>query len=747
MKVKLFYKIFFAFFAVALIPILVGSQIFTTTLEKHLQQSSREGAQIDLQKTAAIISKTIQHFDKTLKTTTKYLLLSEGDIQTLKWIYYLHPEVDKIVEVDIDGIVLNAIARYEFIPVGSQQTDCHPTDLKNAKINFLDWDNEPHICFKNPIVSINDGKHRGALLTKVSIQALFETLILNKNKDHTQFIVNSSNDRVVFHSDFNLVLNNQDAAHLPTVQKLHQGQIFTHEPYNGFNGTKVLGSAVFIPGTPLYLVDEIPYQQAYALLTDYKQLITKVVWFSILFILIMAFLFSRTITKPIRRLLSATTKIEAGNLDTVIQQPNNKMTDEITDFSLHFKSMVESLKQDRIRRDAAITLERATQEKLHRAQKMETIGLLTGGAAHDLNNILSGIIGYPELILRKLPHDSPLRPSIEAIKQSGENASAIVADLLTVSRGIAAPRQLCNINAIVDDYCSSPELENLRSQYPKISCDRALDHNLLNTNCSPIHLKKSLMNLVTNAVEAIEDSGSILIKTENQLVDNDLANKIGIIPGRYTVLQVTDTGPGIPEKDLKNIFEPFYTKKEMGRSGTGLGLTIVLNTVQDHDGGILVESDNQGTSFKLFFPATAEKISSAAELTTNSPLPRGKGESILVVDDVEQQRDLAKQMLSGLGYSVETVTSGEAALTFLKKKPVDLIVLDMIMNQGIGGLETYKQIIALYPKQKAIIASGYAESLDVKKTLALGAGPFIQKPYNIATIAGAIHSALTKKHE
>jgi signal transduction histidine kinase/ActR/RegA family two-component response regulator len=747
MKVKLFYKLFFAFFAVALIPILVGSQIFTTTLEKHLQQSSREGTQIDLQKTAAIISKTIQHFDKTLKTTTKYLLLSKGDIQTLKWIYYLHPEIDKIVEVDIDGIVLNAIARYEFIPVGSQQTDCHPTDLKNAKINFLDWNNEPHICFKNPIVSINDGKHRGALLTKVSIQSLFETLILNKNKDHTQFIVNSSNDRVVFHSDFNLVLNNQDAAHLPTVQKLHQGEIFTNEPDDGFNGTRGLGSAVSIPGTPLYLVDEIPYQQAYALLTDYKQLITKVVWFSILFILIMAFLFSRTITKPIRRLLSATTKIEAGNLDTVIQQPNNKMTDEITDFSLHFKSMVESLKQDRIRRDAAITLERATQEKLHRAQKMETIGLLTGGAAHDLNNILSGIIGYPELILRKLPHDSPLRPSIEAIKQSGENASAIVADLLTVSRGIAAPRQLCNINAIVDDYCSSPELENLRSQYPKISCDRALDHNLLNTNCSPIHLKKSLMNLVTNAVEAIEDSGSILIKTENQLVDNDLANKIGIIPGRYTVLQVTDTGPGIPEKDLKNIFEPFYTKKEMGRSGTGLGLTIVLNTVQDHDGGILVESDNQGTSFKLFFPATAEKISSAAELTTNSPLPRGKGESILVVDDVEQQRDLAKQMLSGLGYSVETVTSGEAALTFLKKKPVDLIVLDMIMNPGIGGLETYKQIIALYPKQKAIIASGYAESLDVKKTLALGAGPFIQKPYNIATIAGAIHSALTKKHE
>ena len=744
MKVKLFYKIFFAFFAVALIPILVGSQFFSTTLEKHLQQSNRDEAQIDLQKTAAIISKTIQHFDKTLKTTTKYLLLSEGDIQTLKWIYYLHPEIDKIVEVDIDGIVLNAIARYEFIPVGSQQTDCHPTDLKNAKINFLDWNNEPHICFKNPIISINDGKHRGALLTKVSIQSLFETLVLNKNKDHTQFIVNSSNDRVVFHSDFNLVLNNQDAAHLPTVQKLHQGKIFTHEPYDGFNGTRVVGSAVSIPGTPLYLVDEIPYQQAYALLTNYKQLITKVVWFSILFILIMAFLLSRTITKPIRRLLSATTKIEAGNLDTVIQQPNNKVTDEITDFSLHFKSMVESLKQDRISRDAAITLERATQEKLHRAQKMETIGLLTGGAAHDLNNILSGIIGYPELILRKLPVDSPLRPSIEAIKQSGENASAIVADLLTVSRGIAAPRQLCNINTIVDDYCSSPELEKLRSQYPKISCDRALAQNLLNINCSPIHLKKSLMNLVTNAVEAIEDSGSILIKTENQLVDNDLANKIRITPGHYTVLQVTDTGPGIPEQDLKNIFEPFYTKKEMGRSGTGLGLTIVLNTVQDHDGGILVESDNQGTSFKLFFPATTEKIAASANLSTNIPLPRGKGENILVVDDVAQQRDLAKQMLSGIGYRVETVASGEEALSFLKKKPVDLIVLDMIMNPGIGGLETYKQIIALYPKQKAIIASGYAESLDVKRTIALGAGPFIQKPYNTATIAGAIHSALTR---
>lgn len=747
MKVKLFYKIFFAFLAVALIPVLFGSQIFTTTLENHLQQIVHEEAQSSLKKTAAVISDTIKHFDKTLKTTARYLILSREDIQILKWIYYLHPEIEKIVEVDMDGIVLNAIARYEFISTGSQLTDCHPTDLKDEKIQFIDWNNEPHICFKNPIISLADGKHRGVLLGKVNIQSLFETLILNKKGDHTQFVVNSENNQVIFHPDFNLVLNNQDATNVPTVKKLHRGDRYARETYMDFHGDKVVGAAVSIPGTPLYLIDEIPYQQAYALLTNYKQLISKVVWFSILFILLTAFLFSRSITKPISRLLSTTAKIEAGDLDTVIQIPKNKFSDEINDFSLHFQSMVEALKQDRIKRDKAIELEQAAQEKLYRAQKMETIGLLTGGAAHDLNNILSGIIGYPELILRKLPEESPLRPSLEAIKQSGENASAIVADMLTVSRGIAAPRQLCNINDIVNDYCSSPEWESLQLKYPEISCHTSLGDDLSNINCSPLHLQKSLMNLMINAAEAITGTGTISIKTENQLVENNLAHKMNIDPGEYTVLQVADTGPGIPEKDLQNIFEPFYTKKEMGRSGTGLGLTIVLNTIQDHDGGILVDSDHQGTVFKLFFPATTEKIDLATDLKTNTPLPRGKGEAILVVDDVAQQRDLAEQMLSWLGYKVETVASGEEALTFLMKKSVDLIVLDMIMNPGISGLKTYEQIITLYPGQKAIIASGYAESLDVKRTLALGAGPFIQKPYNTATIAAAVYKALTEHQQ
>lgn len=383
----------------------------------------------------------------------------------------------------------------------------------------------------------------------------------------------------------------------------------------------------------------------------------------------------------------------------------------------------------------------AAETKLRKAEKMEAIGLMAGGVAHDLNNILSGIVGYPELLLVQLPEDSKLRQLIEAIRESGKRAADVVADLLTVARGVAATRENVNLNILVDEYLNSPECQKLKSLHPKVSCSTELEPELLNISCSPIHVRKCLMNLVTNAVEAINGDGRIVIATDNRYVERPIAQNQYMEKGEYAVLTVTDTGTGISEKDIEHIFEPFYSKKVMGRSGTGLGLAVVWNSVQDHGGGILVASSDKGTTFELYFPATREELAARFQSSRLDELT-GNGEKILVIDDESQQRDLAGKMLASLGYQVESVASGEEAIEYLHEHSVDLLVLDMLMDPGINGRKTYEQIIKIHPGQKAIIVSGFSVNAEVKKAQALGAGTFVKKPYTLNQIGLAVQQTL-----
>ncbi len=381
--------------------------------------------------------------------------------------------------------------------------------------------------------------------------------------------------------------------------------------------------------------------------------------------------------------------------------------------------------------------------QLRQAQKMEAIGLLAGGVAHDLNNILSGIVGYPELILRSLPNDdNKLRKQIKTIQQSGQRASAIVEDLLTVVRGTATVKKICNLNTLIKEYLKSPEFLKLNSLYPKITCHSKLNAQNANILCAPIHIKKSLMNLVTNAIEAIDQNGTVEISTELRDIDSILSRKLNIAVGKYIVLGVRDNGPGIAKSDIDHLFEPFYTKKIMGRSGTGLGLTVVWNTMEEHDGSIWVESNNESTLFQLFFSKAESKqkiFDIAGETEENL---RGNKEYILVVDDEPHVRDLTAGMLERLGYRVDSVCSGELALEYLNKNPVDLVVLDMLMEPGINGYQTYKEILKLYPGQKAIIASGFSESDDVKAAIHCGVSGFIKKPYLMNQLGQAVKQAL-----
>ena len=282
----------------------------------------------------------------------------------------------------------------------------------------------------------------------------------------------------------------------------------------------------------------------------------------------------------------------------------------------------------------------------------------------------------------------------------------------------------------------------MRTHHPGIELKLNLAGDLLNISGSPIHLSKTVMNLISNAVEASVDQGVIRIITKNRYIDTPMKGYEDIQEGDYVVLTVADNGIGISDEDINRIFEPFYTKKVMGRSGTGLGMAVVWGTVKDHHGAIDISSTpQQGTTVTILLPATK-----ACRLRADDPATiddmKGDGQRILVIDDIAEQRQIATDMLTRLGYQVESVASGEAAIDHVRKQPVDLLLLDMIMDPGIDGLETYRRIIEISPGQRAVITSGFSESDRVQETRRLGAGAYVKKPYRLEAIAKAVKAVL-----
>jgi PAS domain S-box-containing protein len=255
---------------------------------------------------------------------------------------------------------------------------------------------------------------------------------------------------------------------------------------------------------------------------------------------------------------------------------------------------------------------KALEARLQRAEKMEALGSLAGGVAHDLNNILPSLISFPDVILMDLPEDSPLRKPVLSIKRSGERAAAIAQDLLTLARRAVPVKTPVSLNEVVGEYLDSPEGSKLQSDYPKVKISKALDHGLKPILGSPVHLCKTVMNLVLNAVEAIPEEGSVVLSTRGEQLKEGIKAYEVIEPGDYAVLSVRDTGVGISARDIEKIFEPFYTKKAMGRSGSGLGMAIVWGTVKDHRGYVDVKSEEgKGTTFDLYFPVPSEAPAAA----------------------------------------------------------------------------------------------------------------------------------------
>lgn len=464
---------------------------------------------------------------------------------------------------------------------------------------------------------------------------------------------------------------------------------------------------------------------------------------------LLSLIVSREFVKPIKEMIQYVKRVGEGEYDVQMSPPTK---DEIGKLYASFSQMttdlkastvsVEKLKEEIRQRIRAEAERNEMADQLQRSHNMEAIGRLASGVAHDLNNMLSGIVSYPELLLKNLPPDHRLRQPLQIIQKSGQNASAMVQDLLTLARRSVSNTETVNFRKIVEEYLASPEFDKLMSRHADISVHTDFNCDFQNLHGKSVQLSKVVMNLMNNAVEAMPTGGRIQLTMASRMVDKPIYGYDRIEPGEYILFSVQDTGIGIEKNDLEHIFEPFYTKKVMGQSGTGLGMAVVWGALKDHDGYIDIDSVvGEGSRFDLYLPVSKKEVPKEPPEIGIDEL-KGNGETILVVDDVAEQREIVSGILEHLGYRATTAESGEAAIDYLGTHSVDLLILDMIMAPGIDGCETYRRVIEIHPGQKAIITSGYSESGRVKQAMAMGVGCYLRKPYTLEKIALSVFNQL-----
>ena len=380
-------------------------------------------------------------------------------------------------------------------------------------------------------------------------------------------------------------------------------------------------------------------------------------------------------------------------------------------------------------------------EQIRLAQKMEAIGTLAGGVAHDFNNILTVIMGYTELMKMMVSDDPELLQCVDAVGLAGSRATKLVRQILTFSRHGAASRETLKLGPVVEEAVGF-----LRAAIPSaIEIETKLDANTPAVLADSTQVHQIVMNLGTNAWHAMKDRpGRLVMKLENFEVDADLAeSQLHVRPGKYVRLSVGDSGKGMDRATLDRIFEPFFTTKGPGE-GTGLGLSVVHGIMQNHDGVISVYSQpGEGTTFHLYFPALGcEALELAGQ---ESPVQHGNGERILYVDDEEPIALLAKKMLIRLGYVVETRTLVDDALELVRARPdqFDLVITDMTMPV-MSGLEFARRLGQIRPDLPIILATGHPGSLNHEQVRALGIRELMLKPPSLQSLGAVVHRALTE---
>ncbi|HXF96086.1 MAG TPA: ATP-binding protein [Gemmatimonadales bacterium] len=386
-----------------------------------------------------------------------------------------------------------------------------------------------------------------------------------------------------------------------------------------------------------------------------------------------------------------------------------------------------------------ITERRRAEERLREAQKMEAIGRLAGGVAHDFNNVLTAIFGYVELMFEDLAEHNPARRDLEEIRKAAQRAAGLTRQLLAFSRQQVLDPVVLSVNELVEDI--DKMLRRLVGEDVELRVSLARDAG--NVRADAVQLQQVLMNLVVNARDAMPTGGKLLIETANAELAQQYADGDRLVaPGPYVMLAVSDTGVGMDAGIRARIFEPFFTTKERGR-GTGLGLSTVYGIVKQSGGYIWVYSEpGRGTTFKVYLPrvdAPAQVPARAAEVG-GSP---GGSETILLAEDDELLRPLARGLLQKLGYTVLEAKNADQALAMGRDRggAIDLLVADVVMPGG-SGRELATRLAEARPGLKVLYMSGYTDDAIVQHGMLEPGLHFLQKPFTPSVLARKVREVL-----
>ncbi len=386
-------------------------------------------------------------------------------------------------------------------------------------------------------------------------------------------------------------------------------------------------------------------------------------------------------------------------------------------------------------------------EQLARSERLESLGQLAGGVAHDLNNILGPLVCMPEVILSELPEDTPVREDVEMMGKAAEQASVVIRDLLSLARRRVYSLKAVDINAMIQECVESPAVTLRLDEAPGVRCVLDLQDSAPLISGSEPHLIQAVLNLTINAIEAMACTsavGDLTIKTSRAVLALPLDAYETIPAGEYVVLEVRDDGPGLSNEGVKRIFEPFYTNKKMGATTSGLGLSVVYGVVHDHGGYLdVISTPGEGAVFKLYLKRHVSDIAPVVVEGPENDEDASDEIRVLVVDDYAPQRMLTEKLLKNMGHRAQTSCSGSSAIALLKEDPAfDVMVVDMIMEEGFDGLDTIRSALDLNPDLRCIVATGFSETERVEAAIELGCGICLSKPFTREALESAVEEAL-----
>ena len=446
---------------------------------------------------------------------------------------------------------------------------------------------------------------------------------------------------------------------------------------------------------------------------------------------------NRLVVRPVRELIDGAERLAGGDLAAQVPVRGNN---ELSDLATSFNSMSSALREQQALTEQARKEQEAVEAQLRQAQKMEAVGQLTGGVAHDFNNLLTIILGNSEILVDELTADPGQRKMAETIFNAAERGAGLTQLMLSFARRQPMDPSTFELNGLVE------KMGTLMSRTIGADIDIKFDlaDGIGKVTTDPRQLETALLNLVVNARDAMPDGGGLTIETSDVDVSEDYAaQNIGITPGRYVLLALSDTGSGIPPDILNRVLEPFFTTKEVGK-GTGLGLSMVYGFVKQSNGHLKIYSEvGHGTTIKIYLPRADSEPLIESPATQPSEQDLTGGESILVVEDDPDVRTFAVQQLCRMGYNVREATDGPSALNKIAEDgSIDLLFTDVIMPGGMTGRQLADRLKDTHPEIRVLFTSGYTEnSINHHGRLDPGV-VLLQKPYRLDQLARKVRQVL-----